>query len=356
MPSLPSGPPGPLDDTQPQPTRPISALATEQINPATTAIDRMSALGIVHAMNAEDATVAAAVQRELPQIARAVEAIVVRLRRGGRLLYLGAGTSGRLGALDALECPPTFGTPPNQIAACVAGGTTANAFVGDEWSRVTIALSRASEEAEDNAAAGADDVAGLGITAADVVVGITASGRTPYVLRAVEAARERGALTIGLACNPAAELSDRVDIAIVPLVGPEVIAGSTRLKAGTAQKMVLNMLSTAAMILLGKTYGNLMVDVQVTNHKLQQRAVEIVRQASGLEREACEALLRQCAGEAKTAILVARAKIAPETARERLAAHGGVLWRALRDTASTAPDASAAHSLPDGPPARDGAT
>lgn len=293
----------------------LSALATEQANPATRGIDRLSPLAIVQAMNAEDATVARAVQAELPQIARAVEAIAARLRRGGRLLYLGAGTSGRLGALDALECPPTFGTPPNLVVGCVAGGS--------------FALTRATEEAEDNAQAGAEDIVRLRVVEADAVVGITASGRTPYVLGAVAAARERGALTIGLACNAAAALSAAVDIAIAPVVGPEVIAGSTRLKAGSAQKMVLNMLSTATMILLGKTYGNLMVDVQITNAKLRRRAVEIVRQASGLEADACAALLDRCAGEAKTAILVARARLTPEAARARLAAHGGVLWAAL---------------------------
>ncbi|HEV7126060.1 MAG TPA: N-acetylmuramic acid 6-phosphate etherase [Ktedonobacterales bacterium] len=293
----------------------LDALTTEQVNPATVAIDRMSPLDIVRAMNAEDATVARAVARELPQIARAIEAIVARLRRGGRLLYVGAGTSGRLGALDALECPPTFNIAPEVIVGQIAGGS--------------FALSQASEEYEDNTQAGQDDIACLAVTAADVVVGITASGRTPYVLGAVTAARARGALTIGLACNAAPPLFALVDLAIAPLVGAEVIAGSTRLKAGTAQKMVLNMLSTATMIVLGKTYGNLMVDVQPTNTKLRARAVEIVRQASGLERDAGAALLRACAGETKTAILAARAHLTPEVARARLTAHDGVLWAAL---------------------------
>jgi N-acetylmuramic acid 6-phosphate etherase len=290
-------------------------LATEQVNPATSAIDRMTTLEMVQAMNAEDATVAGAVRQELPQVARAIEAIAARLRRGGRLIYLGAGTSGRLGVLDASECPPTFNVPADMILGCIAGGP--------------IALTQSQEDQEDSAETGQADAARLKIGEADALVGITASGRTAYVLGAIAYAKARGALTIGLACNTGTPLEAQVDIIIAPVVGPEVISGSTRLKAGTAQKMVLNMLSTGVMVRLGKTFGNLMVDVQATNQKLRQRAITIVRQATGLEQEAAEALLSASGGEVKTAIFAAKANIAPEQARARLAAHGGVLRAAL---------------------------
>lgn len=290
-------------------------LATEQVNQATRGIDRMTPLEMVRAMNAEDARVAGAIEQALPQIARAIEEIAARLRRGGRLIYMGAGTSGRLGALDASECPPTFNTPPDMIIGCMAGGPTA--------------FTQAMEDQEDSAESGRADATRLEIGEADALVGITASGRTAYVLGAVAYARAKGALTIGLACNVGTPLEQQVDISIATVVGPEVISGSTRLKAGTAQKMVLNMLSTGVMVLLGKTFGNLMVDVQATNQKLHQRAVGIVRQATGLGPEAAEALLGASGGEVKTAILAARANIAPEQARERLAVHGGVLRAAL---------------------------
>ncbi len=294
---------------------PYSVLETEKINPATTEIDRLSPLEIVQVMNAEDAKVAEAVRQELPRIAGAIEEIAARLQRGGRLIYFGAGTSGRLGALDASECPPTFNIPPEKVIGCIAGGP--------------IALAQAAEDLEDSAEAGKAEAARLGITAADALVGIAASGRTPYVLGAIAYAKEMGALTIGLACNPHTPLEKEVQIMIVPVVGPEVITGSTRLKAGTAQKMVLNMLSTGSMILLGKTFGNLMVDVQATNHKLQRRAVTIVRQATGLDEDAAEALLGASGGEVKTAIVAGRTNIAPELARDRLAAHGNVVRATL---------------------------
>ncbi len=293
----------------------FSALQTEKINPATVEIDRQSPLDVVRAINAEDATVAAAVERELPQIARAIEAIAVRLRSGGRLIYMGAGTSGRLGALDAVECPPTFNVSPEVVVARVAGGS--------------FALTEASERAEDDAIAGEADARDLGVSARDAVVGITASGRTPYALGAVAYARARGALTIGLACNADTPLARNVDISVAPVVGPEVISGSTRLKAGTAQKMVLNMLSTGTMILLGKTFGNLMVDVQTSNAKLRRRALEIVCQATGLDTNAASGLLCACDGEVKTAILVARTGLTPTQARERLAEHSAILRAAL---------------------------
>jgi N-acetylmuramic acid 6-phosphate etherase len=293
----------------------LGVLETEKINPATAEIDRMSSLEIVQVINSEDAKVAQAVKQVLPQIARAIEEITTRLRRGGRLVYAGAGTSGRLGALDASECPPTFNIPPEMVITCIAGGPQA--------------LGQAYEDLEDSWEAGRADVATMGISEVDVVIGITASGRTPYALGAVAYAKEWGALTIGLACNANTPLEQAVEIMIAPVVGPEVITGSTRLKAGTAQKMVLNMLSTGTMILLGKTFGNLMVDVQATNYKLQQRALSIVRQATGLNEDSARRLLETSGGEVKTAILVTQANIPPEQARERLAAHGFVLRAAL---------------------------
>lgn len=294
---------------------PLSVLDTEKVNPATIEIDRMSPLEIVQVINDEDAKVAQAVKQVLPQIARAIEEIAARLRGGGRLVYFGAGTSGRLGALDASECPPTFNVPQEMVIACIAGGAQAP--------------DQAHEDFEDSSEAGQIDAARLGICEKDAVIGITASGRTPYVRGAIAYAKERDALTIGLACNANTPLEQEVEIMIAPVVGPEVITGSTRLKAGTAQKMVLNMLSTGTMILLGKTLGNLMVDVQATNYKLQQRAMSIVRQATGLNEDAARTLLETSGGEVKTAILVARANIPPEQARERLAEHGYVLRAAL---------------------------
>ncbi len=293
----------------------FTRLETEQSNPATAAIDRMSPLEIAQTMNAEDATVAGAVARELPQIARAIEAIAGRLRGGGRLVYMGAGTSGRLGVLDASECPPTFNVPPELVVGRIAGGQQA--------------LTRAAEDSEDSAEAGEHDARELGVGARDAVVGIAASGRTPYVLSAVAYAKQQGALTVGLACNADTPLARVVDISIAPVVGPEVITGSTRLKAGTAQKMVLNMLSTGAMVLLGKTLGHLMVDVQATNAKLRRRAVEIVSQATARDAAAASALLHDSGDEVKTAIVVGRAGVSPDRAREWLAANGGVLRATL---------------------------
>src|SRR5712692_1898328 len=295
--------------------RSLSVLATEKANPATAEIDRMSPLEIAQVINNEDAKVAQAVRQVLPSIARAIEEIASRLRRGGRLVYAGAGTSGRLGALDASECPPTFNIPREMVITCIAGGPQA--------------LGQAYEDLEDSWETGQTDVASLGISEADVVIGITASGRTPYARGAIAYAKERGALTIGLACNANTPLEQEVEIIIAPVVGPEVITGSTRMKAGTAQKMVLNMLSTGSMILLGKTFGNLMVDVQPTNYKLHQRALSVLRQATGLDEEAARSVLEASGGEVKTAILVARTHISPEQARERLAAHGNVLRTAL---------------------------
>ena len=286
----------------------LAALETEKANPATAEIDRMTPLEMVRAINTEDAKVAHAVEQVLPAIASAIEAITARMRRNGRLIYVGAGTSGRLGALDAYECPPTFNIPPEKIIGCIAGGS--------------FALTQAVEDMEDSAEAGRADVERLALTEADVLVGIAASGRTPYVLGAVAYAKQRHALTIALVCNSNTPLEKEVDITIAPVVGPEVIAGSTRLKAGTAQKMVLNMLSTGTMVLLGKTFGNLMVDVQATNEKLYRRAIEAVRLSTGVERDEAEALLLAAGGETKTAIVAGRTQTEPEIARKRLAMHG----------------------------------
>jgi N-acetylmuramic acid 6-phosphate etherase len=293
----------------------FAALATEQANPATAAVDRMSALEIVQLMNAEDATVALAVREVLPAVAAAIDGIADRLRSGGRLIYVGAGTSGRLGALDALECPPTFNVSPAMVVGQIAGGA--------------FALSAASEEAEDDAEAGREDLTRLDVSAHDAVVGISASGRTPYVLGALAHARGHGAFTAGVVCNAGTPIDGVVDVLIAPLVGPEIIAGSTRLKAGTAQKMVLNMLSTGVMIRLGKTYGNLMVDVRATNAKLRARALDIVRRASGVSAEEAVALMREADDEAKTAILIARAHLTPQQARDVLSAHQEALRAAL---------------------------
>jgi len=293
----------------------LDILDTEKVNPSSKEIHRKSSLEIVQTMNAEDMIVAQAVKLVLPQIALAIEEIVARLRRNGRLIYIGAGTSGRLGALDASECPPTFNIPTEMVISCIAGGQQA--------------LDKAREDLEDCWEAGRNDLISLGISEVDVIIGITASGRTPYVRGAIRYARKRGALTIGLACNANTPLEQEVEIIIAPVVGPEVISGSTRLKAGTAQKMVLNMLSTGTMILLGKTFGNLMVDVQATNYKLQQRALSIVRHATGLDQDAARTLLEISGGEVKTAILASRANISPQQARERLAAHDHILHAAL---------------------------
>ena len=299
---------------QPDTDAAIEALETEGYNAATARLDEMGALGIVQAMNAEDARVAAAVGVELPQVARAVEEVAARLRRGGRLIYVGAGTSGRLGALDAAEIPPTFNAPPGMVIGLIAGGRQA--------------LTASVENAEDSTEAGREDLEGVRPTERDVVVGVAASGRTPYVLGALALARERGAFTVAVTCNKRTPLEKLAEVTIAPVVGPELISGSTRLKAGTAQKMVLNMLSTGAMVLLGKTYGNLMVDLRPASSKLRRRAMMIVRRATGIDEAAAERLLRE-AGDVKTAIVAAHTGLAPEAARVRLAEHGGVVRAAL---------------------------
>lgn len=283
----------------------LSGIATEQRNPRTAEIDRVGTEEMLRIINAEDARVAPAVAEEIPAIARAVDGIVERIRDGGRLIYIGAGTSGRLGVLDASECPPTFNTPPGLVVGLIAGGDHA--------------LRHAVEHVEDQPDAGADALREVDVSDKDTVVGIAASGRTPFVLGAIDYANEVGALTVGVCNTPNAKLSERVDIPIPVLAGPEVITGSTRLKAGTGQKLVLNMLTTGAMIRLGKTFGNLMVDVQPTNQKLRVRSIGIVRDAAGISENDAKAALERAGGDVKTAIVSSLLNIPPEQARERLA-------------------------------------
>ncbi len=294
---------------------PGQARHTEAQNPASRGLDRMSTLDIVTLMNAEDAGIAAAVQDALPQVARAAGCIATRLRGGGRLIYVGAGTSGRLGVLDAVECGPTFSASAEQVQGVLAGGASA--------------MMRSVEGAEDSAEDGAQALQGLDLRARDAVVGIAASGRTPFVLGALAYARETGAFTAGVSCSTPAPLLDLAEIGIALSTGPELIAGSTRLKAGTAQKMVLNMLSTAAMIRLGKVHDNLMVDLRVSNAKLAARARRMVAQLGGVNEERAAELLGRTGQAVKPAVLMARCGLDAETARARLEACDGVLRAAL---------------------------
>jgi len=287
----------------------LGHLSTEGARPERAEIDRLPTDELVRLMNEDDQAVALAVAAARAQIAAAIDAIVPRLEAGGRLIYVGAGTAGRLGVLDASECGPTFNS--DQVVGYIAGGPGA--------------VSTATESAEDDASAGAD----IPVTAADVVVGISASGRTPYVLGAIEHATRQGALTVGLAGNAGSPLTASVTYPIEVVVGPEFIAGSTRLKAGTAQKLVLNMLSTLTMVRLGKTYGNLMVDVRVTNAKLRDRATRIVEQVTGAPHDEAARALAQAGDDAKLASVMVHGKISAEEARERLHAANGHLRRAL---------------------------
>jgi len=291
-------------------------LLTESRNPRSEAIDALSPLEIVRLMNSEDARVVAAVGAESESIARAIAWAAERLRRGGRLVYAGAGTSGRLGVLDAAECPPTFSTPPGMVVGLIAGGPTA--------------LVRAVEGAEDDPDRGAADVAALGIGATDLVVGIATSGRTPYVLGAVREARRRGAATVGISCNRPSLLGGAVDLEIAPLVGAEVVSGSTRLKAGTATKMILNMISTGAMVQIGKTLGNRMVDLQPTNEKLRIRSRRILRELAGVDDTRARDILARCGGRLKRALVVAMAGVEPDQAQALLDTHGGQVRAAVR--------------------------
>jgi len=295
----------------------LEKLLTEQPNPASAGIDALPTEAALRIINAEDQKVAAAVEREIPAISRAVDAIVAVLEHGGRLFYIGAGTSGRLGVLDASEIPPTYSAPPEMVQGIMAGGESA--------------LSRATETTEDDPAIGVRDLQARGFTSRDILVGIAASGRTPYVLGAVAEARRIGATTIGISCTPDSELSRAVDIAIAPLVGPEIVAGSTRMKAGTAQKLVLNMISTATFIRLGYVYGNLMVNVQPKNYKLVERARRIVAEAAGVSYERAAELLDASGRSVRIAIVMARAGVEREEAERRLAASGGRIAQALSD-------------------------
>ena len=294
----------------------LSYLTTEQANAASRDIDQRSTEDALRIINAEDQKVAPAVAAAIPQIAEAVDRIVERIRGGGRLFYIGAGTSGRLGVLDAAECPPTYHVAPELVQGIIAGGESA--------------LAQATEASEDDPAAGRRDLEARGFRASDALVGIAASGRTPYVLGAVSAAREMGALTIGISCVAASELAGAVEIPITVVTGPEVIAGSTRMKAGTATKLVLNMISTTVMIRLGHVYSNLMVNVRPRNAKLEDRARRIVAEAAELDVERAGELLRAAGGDLKTAIVMSRCSLDRAAAEERLRAAGGRIREALK--------------------------
>ena len=288
---------------------------TEERNPLTKDIDTLPTFDMLSLINAEDQKVALAVRDELLKIAAAVDSITARMQRGGRLIYIGAGTSGRLGVLDASECPPTFGIPPELVVGLIAGGPAA--------------LTDAVEGAEDDREGGAREIRELNVNENDSVIGVAASGRTPYAIGGLQEAKKRGALTISITCNHPSPLGELAEIRITLVVGPEVVSGSTRLKAGTAQKMVLNMISTAVMIRLGKTYSNLMVDVQPTNVKLRQRARRIVAEATGLDLQRAGDILSACNGEVKTAIVAILAGVSPEIARLRLNGTGGYVRKAI---------------------------
>ena len=295
----------------------LEHLLTEQPNPASEGIDALPTREILRIINEEDAGVAGAVARELPSITRAVDAIVEAFERGGRLFYIGAGTSGRLGVLDAAECPPTFDVAPETVRAIIAGGEAA--------------MARATETTEDDPEIGVRDLRASGFSVRDVLVGITASGRTPYVLGAINEANRMGALTIGISCTPDSELARAVGIPIVLLVGPEVVAGSTRMKAGTATKMVLNMLTTASFIRQGYVFGNLMVNVQPKNVKLADRARRIIARAANVPYERAGELLAAAGGNVRVAIVMARAQVDRAQAERRLATAHGRISEALRE-------------------------
>lgn len=294
----------------------LTKLTTEQQNPKTNTIDEASALKIVKLINAEDQTVPKAVRKILPDISRAITVIANRLSHGGRLFYIGSGTSGRLGILDAAECPPTYSTPPELVQGIIAGGAPA--------------IFRAQEGAEDSEIAGEEDLKNQKLTNLDVVVGLSASGRTPYVIGALKYAQQTGAYTIAVTCTENPETAARANLSLNAVTGPEVITGSTRMKAGTAQKMILNMLSTGSMILMGKVYGNLMVDLQCTNNKLKARARHIVMEASGCDGDTADYLLEKSQGAVKPAILMQLAGIDYETAIKKLKNSQGHLKQALK--------------------------
>lgn len=298
-------------------TEDLSLLITEKANGRTKDLDRLSTLEMVRLINEEDKKVAFAVETQLEAIAKAIDLVAEALEKGGHLIYLGAGTSGRLGVLDAVECPPTFGLDPTVIRGLLAGGEAA--------------MFRSAEDLEDDEEQGARDVREAGVTSGDVLIGITASGRTPYTLGGVKEARRLGCKTIALTNNPNSPLAQLVDVVIAPVVGPEVLAGSTRLKAGTAQKMVLNMISTGVMVKLGKVYSNLMVDVRPTNRKLVERAKRIIEEATGLERGRVEALWEAAGRDTKTAIVMALTGSSASEARAALQRHLGRVRQAVEE-------------------------
>jgi N-acetylmuramic acid 6-phosphate etherase len=288
---------------------------TELANKKTKDIDRLPTLEIVARINQEDARVPRAIRKVLPQVAQAVDLAVECIRRGGRVFYFGAGTSGRIGVLDASELPPTYNTPPDLVQGVIAGGDSA--------------LRRSAEAAEDDIQAGYQVARQAGVKAGDVIVAITASGGAPWVLGVAQQARRQGARVIALVCSPGGPLEALADIVIAPIVGPEVIAGSTRMKAGSAQKMVLNMLSTATMIRLGKVYGNLMVDVRASNQKLRQRAVSIVQQITGVDKDTAISKLSETGYEVKPALVMLLADVDLSEARRRLDSADGLIRNAL---------------------------
>lgn len=296
-------------------TEEFATLITEQRNPRSMDMDQLETDSILRLINSEDKIIPAAVEKEIPYIAEAVEIIVDSLKAGGRLFYFGAGTSGRLGVLDAAECPPTFGTEPSLVRGIIAGGD--------------VAMFRAQEGAEDRKELALQDIALMEIDSKDVVCGIAASRRTPYVVGAIEEARRRRAKTIYVTTNPRSEFNLDVDVAICPEVGPEVLMGSTRMKSGTAQKLVLNMLTTASMIKLGKVYQNMMVDLKLTNQKLTERAKRIIMIATEISYEEASSLLNQSDGHVKTAIVMAVKRISKEEAKKRLADSGGFIRAAI---------------------------
>jgi N-acetylmuramic acid 6-phosphate etherase len=290
-------------------------ILTEQSHPASARIGELETVEMLKIMNTADAEIAAAVALEIPRIAAAVDAIADRIERGGHLAYIGAGTSGRLGVLDASECPPTFNVSPDLVRGIIAGGGSA--------------LSRATEASEDDREAGVRDLLASGFGPGDALIGIAASGGTPYVLGAVEAARKMGALTGGISCTPDSELSRAVDFPMEPKPGAEVLTGSTRLRAGTATKMVLNMISTGVMIRLGYVYGNLMVNVQPTNKKLEDRARRIIEEAAGVTGERAAELLEQSGRSVRTAIVMEKKKVSRAQAEEKLRVARGRIIKAL---------------------------
>lgn len=293
----------------------LSRMVTESRNAASTNIDQLSTIDMLQVINNEDKQVPLAVEKVLPQVAQLVDKVAQAFLNGGRLIYVGAGTSGRLGILDASECPPTYGTPHEQVVGLIAGGHQA--------------IFRAVENAEDKPELGEQDLLNIQFNDKDVLVGIAASGRTPYVLGALACARKVGAVTASISCNPNSPVANAADIAITPIVGPEVVTGSSRMKAGTAQKLVLNMITTGAMIRIGKVFGNLMVDVEATNAKLVERQVKIVMEATECDRQTAELALQQCQRHCKTAILMILSGLDAQEARQLLSDNQGFIRTAL---------------------------